>query len=446
MTATDSQTATDTQTITITINGTNDAPDITVETGDSAAETLTETDAGLSTNGTLTATDLDVSDVVVSRILSLAKTGDFAGLSSSDIDLLNMFSLSGGINNSSDSGVLNWNFNSGGEAFDYLATGDSLVLTYTVEVEDPSGQKDTQDIVITIDGTNDSPDVTALDDTITEESPAFSQDLLITATDPDNGETLSVQNVTVSVTGPVQGAVIFSVSATGILNLDPSQFDYLAADESLVITFTYDVVDNSGVGVGDANNEAERTSNTFTLQVGGEFDPVVNPNNPNNPNSVLGGSASPSPIIEGIQMRSNLVEPFRGNSLRFLTGGSSLQFQEESLSVDALNVVSGIFDGNVELESEVADTGNVEQEVKDKAVYDKPQLPQEDLQFIEDLIDEDVEEADEEELSFESSDESMHELEEKNIEPEETLAQKDLDREVNLEDTLIGEFDCFKSE
>ena len=60
ITVTDSQGTTDTQDVVITINGTNDAPVVTIETGDSAAETLTETDTTLTTSGTLTTTDLDL--------------------------------------------------------------------------------------------------------------------------------------------------------------------------------------------------------------------------------------------------------------------------------------------------------------------------------------------------------------------------------------------------
>jgi VCBS repeat-containing protein len=53
-----------TQTVTIVIEGTNDTPVISVEAEDSDGETLSETDAGLSVSGTLTTTDIDLSDTV----------------------------------------------------------------------------------------------------------------------------------------------------------------------------------------------------------------------------------------------------------------------------------------------------------------------------------------------------------------------------------------------
>ena len=59
-------------------------------------------------------------------------------------------------------------------------------------------------------------------------------------------------------------------------------------------------------------------------------------------------------------------------------------------------MVSGIFNDNLSVNLEVADTGNVEQEVKDQQVYDNPQLQQDELKFIEDLMDAEIEDDDEE--------------------------------------------------
>src|SRR5204862_7978722 len=62
--STDNNSASDTQTVTVTITGTNDAPDIHLVTSDSAATTLAETNAALGAGGTLTVNDADVSDTV----------------------------------------------------------------------------------------------------------------------------------------------------------------------------------------------------------------------------------------------------------------------------------------------------------------------------------------------------------------------------------------------
>ena len=54
---------------------------------------------------------------------------------------------------------LTWNFNSGSEAFDFLATGETLILTYTVSATDDDGTplSDIETVSITITGTNDVP-------------------------------------------------------------------------------------------------------------------------------------------------------------------------------------------------------------------------------------------------------------------------------------------------
>ena len=53
-----------------------------------------------------------------------------------------------------NSATLNWDFNSGTEAFDYLATGETLILTYTVKAVDDDGTplSDTETVTITITG------------------------------------------------------------------------------------------------------------------------------------------------------------------------------------------------------------------------------------------------------------------------------------------------------
>ena len=127
---------TDTQTVQITIDGTNDAPVITVEAGDSAAEILTETDAGLTVADTLTLTDIDTTNIVTSTVLSVVESGDTSAIANAT--LLAMMSVTGDLTNLETTDTLDWTFDSGTEAFDYLAAGESLVLTYTIEVTDSS--------------------------------------------------------------------------------------------------------------------------------------------------------------------------------------------------------------------------------------------------------------------------------------------------------------------
>ena len=79
--ATDDSAVSDDQTVTITINGTNDAPVISVGAGDSDAEARAETNAGLAASGTLTVVDADLSDAVTATVDSVVAS-DTTGVGS----------------------------------------------------------------------------------------------------------------------------------------------------------------------------------------------------------------------------------------------------------------------------------------------------------------------------------------------------------------------------
>jgi fibronectin-binding autotransporter adhesin len=154
----------DTQSVTVTIKGANDAPDIHVVTTDSAAATLTETNAGLSICGTLTVNDADVADTVHSSVTTVTASGAITGLGLTNLQLLAMLSVAPASGLAADPGAshnLTWTFDSGTEAFNYLAANQSLVLTYTVKSTDSSASplSDTQSVTITINGTNDAPKI-----------------------------------------------------------------------------------------------------------------------------------------------------------------------------------------------------------------------------------------------------------------------------------------------
>jgi len=131
--------------------------------GDSAGTTLAETDAGLTASGTLTASDVDVSDIVTVSVLNAAHTGPTGGLS--DAQLLSYFGVTAGPIDTSTttSGQFTWDFNSGGQAFDFLAVGETLTLHYTIRPDDGHLQTGIGDgvVTITITGTDDAPTVSA---------------------------------------------------------------------------------------------------------------------------------------------------------------------------------------------------------------------------------------------------------------------------------------------
>ncbi|MDX8522507.1 VCBS domain-containing protein, partial [Mesorhizobium dulcispinae] len=148
-------------TATVRIAGTNDAPDIHLVTSDSSAASLNETNAPLTASGTLTVTDADLSDTVAATVDSVSLGGTTGGLTSANV--LGMLTVAPGslAADPSDTHNLGWTFNSTPQAFDFLAAGETLTLTYTIKANDGHGGIDTQAVTITIHGTNDNPTVTA---------------------------------------------------------------------------------------------------------------------------------------------------------------------------------------------------------------------------------------------------------------------------------------------
>lgn len=160
-----------TQNITITVNGTNDAPVISVEAGtDRVSAALSETNSGLTAGGTLTLTDVDITDNVSSAVTKVETSGATGGLTNEQ--LLAMFTTGGSeLDGTETTDKINWTFDSGDKTFDYLAAGEKLTLTYTVQAKDDSGvntaeggseidTSNAQTVTITITGTNDAPVVT----------------------------------------------------------------------------------------------------------------------------------------------------------------------------------------------------------------------------------------------------------------------------------------------
>ncbi|WP_176494055.1 VCBS domain-containing protein, partial [Cobetia sp. 5-25-4-2] len=273
----DGQGGFDTALISITINGSNDAPVIAIEGDDSAAESLTETDATLTTAGTLSVSDLDTTDEVTPSVTAVTATGDTDGLTNAE--LLGMLSVDADaiIDGVSNDGTLNWTFDSSsvaGEAFDHLAVGESLVLDYTVVVTDSQGETAEQVVSITINGSNDAP-VIALDgddsasESLTETDAPLTTAGTLSVSDLDTTDDVTPSVTAVTATGDTDGltnaellgmlsvdadAIIDGVSNDGTLNwtFDSSSvageaFDHLAVGESLVLDYTVVVTDSQGV-------------------------------------------------------------------------------------------------------------------------------------------------------------------------------------------------------
>ncbi|WP_305814422.1 HlyD family type I secretion periplasmic adaptor subunit [Photobacterium leiognathi] len=214
-------------TVTVTINGTND---VAVISGVDS-QTLTETDAILTTGGQLTASDVD--------------------------NLDNTFQVQSGVNG--EYGIFNinatgtWTFEAN-SAFDKLNVGESLTDSFVVRSID--GTKHT--VTVTINGTNDAAVISGVDSqTLPETDAILTTGGQLTASDVDNPDnTFQVQS---SVKGQYG---IFNIDAAGNWTFEAnSAFNELNVGDSLTDSFVVTSIDG--------------TEHTVTVTIDGTNDAAV---------------------------------------------------------------------------------------------------------------------------------------------------------------------------
>lgn len=152
------------QTVKVTVTGTDDKPVIDM----TAVATVTE-QAGQ----TLSFTP-DVAHVALNFIdedlINTGYTASVVGASASGVttgilpgplgtgELMSFFHVDNVVKASgSSTGTINTTFSAPDLAFDYLAAGQHLDITYTVQLDDHAGGVTTQNVVVTVVGTNDKP-------------------------------------------------------------------------------------------------------------------------------------------------------------------------------------------------------------------------------------------------------------------------------------------------
>lgn len=281
-----------TKPFTITVTGTNDTPVIT-----SGPQTASITELSDVTNvstpdqahGTITFTDLDLTDTHAVTIAGVSASGVTSGLPLNNATVLGWLKL--GTLTDSGNGVTGsdaWTFSAADRSFDYLADGEQVTLTYIVRVDDHHGGVVTQPVTITITGSNDAPAVAAdisgaagsslhaiqeRPNTANDASPDTA-DGVLAFTDVDLSDTHTVGQskpafgwldahgnpLTLSMTqqGALTAASALTLTphdsaATGFGSVDfhysaaDKSFDFLAADQTLTITYDITVFDQHHV-------------------------------------------------------------------------------------------------------------------------------------------------------------------------------------------------------
>lgn len=153
--------------MTLTVVGLDDAP--TFDTPDTALG-LTETagatrsDALISKVAVLPFHDADFSDVASGytvETLGVATSGHTA-LLPDEATLLSFFHFNSITKDiGTDHGTITETFSAPDQTFDYLADGETVTITYTVQVTDAEGASNTQTVTFTITGSNDVPTITS---------------------------------------------------------------------------------------------------------------------------------------------------------------------------------------------------------------------------------------------------------------------------------------------
>ncbi|SMP34531.1 VCBS domain-containing protein [Roseibium denhamense] len=239
--------------IQITIHGTNDAPVL-------SAATASATEDGSAVTGQMSATDVDTGDT---KAFSVSQPVD-------------------GFTMNADG---SWSFDPSHAAYQHLAAGQPEQLTIPVIVTDSTGATDTENLVITVRGTNDGPAVTGPVDlgSGTEDKAVAitAAQLLAHASDIDTGDTLSVTGLSAShgtITGNAAQGFTFTPDQdyNGPVTLSYQVTDghggSVAQSASLTLGATPDAAVITGTDTGDVTEDRNVwPSSAHPLAVGGSL-------------------------------------------------------------------------------------------------------------------------------------------------------------------------------
>ena len=183
------------QEVKIIITGTNDAPIITSPMTSGMADEQKDPvgDIVVNSSANIVFNDVDLSDH--HSISVVADPNNLAG--SSLATMLVSDSTGSGMD-----GQVSWQYSVAASAAEYLAIGESKVEKFTVTIKDGHGGEASQDVLITINGTNDAPTGSATMGSLDglEDTPLIisAAALLQGFSDRDTSDHLSVANLSVS--------------------------------------------------------------------------------------------------------------------------------------------------------------------------------------------------------------------------------------------------------
>jgi VCBS repeat-containing protein len=221
-----------------------------------------------SADGNISFTDIETADTHAASFTPLGS------------DYVGTFSL-GPVTESSGSGSLAWHYTVDNSAIQFLAQGQVLTQDYLVSVTDNQGGSTTQDVTITINGTNDAPTAVS-ENVITDVGPNGTVDIqpwMLTAndTDPDATDHLAVDSVVASSGGTaVQfGDVFFFDDATPSGSFTYTTSDGIATSNAATATVINNAASATALNGTSGDDILIATNGTETLNGGGGNDVLI---------------------------------------------------------------------------------------------------------------------------------------------------------------------------
>jgi VCBS repeat-containing protein len=277
-----------TKSVIITVFGTDDRPVITSGTQSGSASEIADHAAGENTtvhhqSGTVTFLDVDLSDsetgsVTDRQVTTATLANSYVLTTAQRTALLDAFTIDTATHSQADgNGTVGWHYDISDGVLDFLGDDDQLTLTFTVQVNDGQGGTTSQNVTITINGTEDQPVITAAIESgsVTEDSLPTTTSGTINFADVDLSDTHSV-SVTGNGTDGYLGTLSASVTNDSITdgagqvtwNFAVDNADLQFLDEGQTLTQTYSVNISDGHG--------GTTSQTVTITLIGVADPDPN--------------------------------------------------------------------------------------------------------------------------------------------------------------------------
>jgi VCBS repeat-containing protein len=271
----DNHGGTATQTVTVTVTGSEDRPVISIATPVSVTEQAGHT-LSLSPDTVHVAlgfSDPDLDNHHTATVIGATAVGNTSGLLPGGLgtaELMAFYHFDNVVEpTATGDGTINTTFSAPDLAFDYLAEGETVTIDYAVQLNDNAGGVTTQDVAVTVTGTNDAPTYLSGPESahFTEGQAATLQghgDLFFA--DVDLSDTHTVSTSVVSATrssgnpNPVSNADLLAALSTTLedsthhdigevdwnFTIANSEISFLGNGETLTVVYDVNVTDPSG--------------------------------------------------------------------------------------------------------------------------------------------------------------------------------------------------------